>query len=204
MDNRYRTFLPCLIALLFLAASCAPRYGAHFAPGKTDNYAKAQKETVQTPLVAAESPAAEVAVDQRSLESGATEVIVEPAAPVASPEKAVSVELQQKAVLKELRKKLKGMSKAERKEFQQQVLHQLKEQQLAMQMAQGEEARFTPPPATNINMVLLAVVTFFIPPLGVFIHQGEINSKFWISLVLTLLLWLPGMIYSMLVIFDQI
>uniref|UniRef100_UPI0006850D23 YqaE/Pmp3 family membrane protein n=1 Tax=Cesiribacter andamanensis TaxID=649507 RepID=UPI0006850D23 len=52
--------------------------------------------------------------------------------------------------------------------------------------------------------MLLVIITILLPPLGVFLHQGEINAKFWISLLLTLLFYVPGLIYSLLVIFDVI
>jgi uncharacterized membrane protein YqaE (UPF0057 family) len=50
-------------------------------------------------------------------------------------------------------------------------------------------------------LVLLAIL---LPPLAVYLHQGEINSKFWISIILTLLFWIPGVIFAFLVIFDAV
>ncbi len=52
------------------------------------------------------------------------------------------------------------------------------------------------------NTVLLAILAILLPPLAVYLHQGEINNKFWISLLLTLLFWLPGVIYALIVIFG--
>jgi uncharacterized membrane protein YqaE (UPF0057 family) len=37
----------------------------------------------------------------------------------------------------------------------------------------------------------------------VYLHQGEINNKFWISLLLTLLFFLPGVIYALIVILGE-
>jgi uncharacterized membrane protein YqaE (UPF0057 family) len=54
------------------------------------------------------------------------------------------------------------------------------------------------------NKVLLVILALIIPPLAVYLHQNEINTKFWISLVLTLLFFLPGVIYSLLVVLDAI
>jgi uncharacterized membrane protein YqaE (UPF0057 family) len=42
----------------------------------------------------------------------------------------------------------------------------------------------------------IVLCAFFIPPLGVALAFG-ITDKFWICLILTLLFWLPGMIYAM-------
>lgn len=48
--------------------------------------------------------------------------------------------------------------------------------------------------------ILLVVLAILLPPLAVYLHQGEINNKFWISLVLTLLFWAPGVLYALLVV----
>jgi len=52
--------------------------------------------------------------------------------------------------------------------------------------------------------LLLVILAILLPPLAVYLHEGEINSKFWISLILTLIFWLPGMVYSLLVVLDEI
>ena len=50
---------------------------------------------------------------------------------------------------------------------------------------------------------LLAILAFFLPPVAVLLKVG-FTRHFWINLVLTLLLWMPGMIHAMLVVFDAI
>ena len=52
----------------------------------------------------------------------------------------------------------------------------------------------------NDNQTLAIIFAILIPPLGVYLYQNAITTKFWISLVLTLLFWLPGAIYSLLVV----
>ena len=52
--------------------------------------------------------------------------------------------------------------------------------------------------------ILYAIVAILLPPLAVYLHQGEINTKFWISLILSLIFWIPGVVYALLVIFDQV
>jgi uncharacterized membrane protein YqaE (UPF0057 family) len=52
------------------------------------------------------------------------------------------------------------------------------------------------------NTVLLAILCILLPPLAVYLHQGEINNKFWIALILTLLFWIPGVIYALIVVFG--
>ena len=48
--------------------------------------------------------------------------------------------------------------------------------------------------------ILLVILAILLPPLAVYLHQGTINNKFWISLVLTLLFFAPGVIYALLVV----
>jgi len=52
------------------------------------------------------------------------------------------------------------------------------------------------------ELALLLILAILLPPLSVFLKEGRINSRFWVSLLLTLLLWLPGVIYSIFVIFS--
>jgi uncharacterized membrane protein YqaE (UPF0057 family) len=52
--------------------------------------------------------------------------------------------------------------------------------------------------------ILLVVLAIILPPLAVYLHQGAINTKFWISLLLTLLFWIPGVIYALLVVLGVV
>jgi uncharacterized membrane protein YqaE (UPF0057 family) len=54
--------------------------------------------------------------------------------------------------------------------------------------------------SNGIPFFIIFLFAFFIPPVGVALMYG-ITDKFWICLVLTLLFWLPGMIYAMIQIF---
>ena len=56
------------------------------------------------------------------------------------------------------------------------------------------------PVAGTFLQVLFAIL---IPPLGVYLHEGEINKRFWIDLLLTLLFFLPGMIYALVVVLGE-
>lgn len=40
---------------------------------------------------------------------------------------------------------------------------------------------------TDTNIILQVLIALFIPPLAVYLHEGETNSKFWISVLLTVL-----------------
>lgn len=52
------------------------------------------------------------------------------------------------------------------------------------------------------NTLLLAILAILLPPLAVYLHENAINTKFWISLLLTLLFWIPGVIYALIVVLS--
>jgi uncharacterized membrane protein YqaE (UPF0057 family) len=65
----------------------------------------------------------------------------------------------------------------------------------------------------STNTLLLVIIAILIPPLAVYIHEGDINNKFWISVLLTILGYvifgfagilflgsLPGILYALYVI----
>ncbi len=54
----------------------------------------------------------------------------------------------------------------------------------------------------NTNTLLLAILAILLPPLAVYLHEDDINTKFWLSLLLTLLFWLPGVIYALFIILS--
>jgi uncharacterized membrane protein YqaE (UPF0057 family) len=55
----------------------------------------------------------------------------------------------------------------------------------------------------DTNTLLLCILAILLPPLAIYLKEGEINAKFWIGLLLTLLIWLPGVIYALLVILGS-
>ena len=85
----------------------------------------------------------------------------------------------------------KNMSRKERKATRKAVKKDLKES-----ISKFEEA-------SDLDLPLLIIITILIPPLGMFLHEGDITNRFWISLVLTLLFYFPGLIYSLIVILGE-
>ncbi len=55
----------------------------------------------------------------------------------------------------------------------------------------------------STNQVLLVILAIILPPLAVYLHEGVINNKFWLDLVLTILGFLPGIIYALIVILKK-
>ncbi len=50
--------------------------------------------------------------------------------------------------------------------------------------------------ADDLELVIYILLSFLLPPLAVFLLYG-ISTEFWISILLTLLLWLPGVVYAL-------
>lgn len=55
----------------------------------------------------------------------------------------------------------------------------------------------------STNTLLLVLIAILLPPLAVYLHEGEINNKFWIDLILTLLFYVPGLVYALIVILGD-
>jgi len=53
--------------------------------------------------------------------------------------------------------------------------------------------------SAKVEQVALIILAIFLPPLAVYLHQEEVNGKFWLSLILWFLFILPGVIYALLV-----
>lgn len=87
----------------------------------------------------------------------------------------------------------KNLSKKEKKEKAKEIKTELKALKAAKKAGNAAET----------NTLLLVILAILLPPLAVYLHQGEINKKFWISLLLTLLFWLPGVIYALIVILGN-
>ncbi len=89
-------------------------------------------------------------------------------------------------------KAFKSLSRAERRErirAAKDEIKAFKEQQKAGQ--------------ASTNTLLLVILALLLPPLAVYLHEGVINSKFWISLLLTLVFFIPGVIYALIVILGH-
>ena len=96
--------------------------------------------------------------------------------------------------VKEMLNSFKSLSRSEKKARFKEVKKELKSYKKLKK--EGKE-----PLADRTLIIILAII---LPPLGVYLYEGEINSKFWISLLLTLLFWLPGAIYSLLVVLGEV
>ena len=87
----------------------------------------------------------------------------------------------------------KHLSKKEKRSRVKEVKQELKAFKAARKA--GQE------PSTNT--ILLVILAILLPPLAVYLHEGTINKRFWISLLLTLLFWIPGVIYALIVVLGD-
>jgi uncharacterized membrane protein YqaE (UPF0057 family) len=84
-------------------------------------------------------------------------------------------------------KKMNLLEKLSFKFTQQQMKRELKKQS-------GSDA--------STNTLLLVILAILLPPLAVYLHENALNGKFWLSVLLTLLFWLPGVIYALIVVLN--
>lgn len=102
-------------------------------------------------------------------------------------------------------KELNSLSRHEKRSRIKEIKKAIKE--YTAQKKEGSEV--------STNTLLLIIIAILIPPLAVYIHEGEINNRFWISVLLTilgLLLFrfagvlflgsLPGIIYALYIILS--
>ena len=116
-----------------------------------------------------------------------------PVNPVAVPRVETPVTENPKDAIKSALADFKSLSRKERKERIREVKHELKEYNKMKRSGH----------APSTDQTLLIILAILLPPLAVYLHEGTINTKFWISLILTLLFFLPGIIYALVVVLNK-
>lgn len=112
-----------------------------------------------------------------------------PVAPVSEPP-AVNAE---NPTVKQALEDFKNLSAKEKKE-------RIKEAKKAIKKLKAEKKASKEPIASKGLQILFAIL---IPPVGILLHEGEINNRFWIGLLLTLLFYVPGLIYALIVVLED-
>lgn len=98
------------------------------------------------------------------------------------------------ATVKSALAEFKNLSKQDRKERLKEVRKQwklFKKEKKANKSAKVEE-------------VVLIILAILLPPLAVYLYEGEVNGRFWLSLLLWFCFILPGIIYALLVVTDSL
>lgn len=89
----------------------------------------------------------------------------------------------------------KHLSKAEKKE-------RIKEAKATIKQYKKDKRSGRTSGESDMSLFLLILITILLPPLGVYLHEGQINTKFWLAVVLTLLFYFPGLIYGLIVVLS--
>jgi len=100
------------------------------------------------------------------------------------------------AAVTDAMREFRSLSRVDRKMRIAQAKAALKEFKAQKRLAAKNAAADTP----STNTVLLVILAILLPPLAVGLHEGRINGKFWLDLLLTLLFFLPGVIYALIVV----
>lgn len=110
------------------------------------------------------------------------------------PPAAVKTEASVAAAKAEHAAKMAAMTPAEKRAYKKAQRKQVKAAIKAHKQAKKSGQ------AVSDDQLLIIIITILLPPLGVALYEGGITTKFWISLLLTLLFYIPGLIYSLLVV----
>ncbi len=85
------------------------------------------------------------------------------------------------------------MTRKEKREYRKAVQKQLKD----------EIREWGRSGSADTDTLLLVIIAILLPPLAMGIYEGGLTSRFWISLLLTLLFYLPGLIYTLVIILGE-
>jgi uncharacterized membrane protein YqaE (UPF0057 family) len=208
----YTFLFSCFMALIFMASCSSTKYGAHFQPSTHPSYAHEKQDNKQEPVLQAqEEEASSVITKEIATRSGAEEVQTDALPAIGSLKDLMALDmpakeelsLRQREVIAATKERLKNMTRKEkralRKEIRSIKLSDYSKNLPAYARDMGEMQA-----EGAVSTLLLVILAIILPPLAVFLHQGEINNKFWISLLLTLLFFVPGQIYSLLVVLGVI
>lgn len=206
----FLSFLLSLALVGFFSSCTSVKYGAHFQPSQnqqTINEKSDKAEDVQLAQeqeVSAEMPQA-VAVPAETQHKDASSAVASLAAVKAVPETPKTEDLtrRQAEMIKEVKERVQDLSRKEKRALRREVrkirLAEYTKDLPAYEKNEAEDIK----QESEVNILAL-IFAILLPPLGVFLHQGEINTKFWISLILTLLGYVPGQIYAVLVVLGVV
>lgn len=58
--------------------------------------------------------------------------------------------------------------------------------------------------SSNIHPIVFGLLAFFLPPLAVYLFHDSITDDFWLDVILTILVIVPGIVYAFLVVFADV
>lgn len=79
-------------------------------------------------------------------------------------------------------------------------LRQNLKEELRNARKQGRNMDRPAAPFADDMLIISVILAIIFPPLGVAVWESDITSHFWIALLLTILFWIPGLIYAIYII----
>lgn len=181
MNKLYNVLGIALLSVMVFSSCSKKKYTASFAPSKQ-----------RSAMVKVETPAPVIENEMASL----PEVVAGTGQVIAEVSPAPIMELTTESLKQQLAEApafTKQEQKAVKKQVRKIVMKKVKNQMFHKNSSDVK---------ASDNQVVALIVAIFIPPLGVWIHQRDITLDFWLSLLLWILGWVPGIVYAWLVILD--
>lgn len=118
-------------------------------------------------------------------------ISIQPASAVLRPiKKTADTEIISATEMEKAEKEWKEKSRKEKKEMKKQLRKDLKK------AAKNNQAK------GGVGKLLLILIAILAPPIAMLLYDG-LSGRFWLSLLLTILLYLPGLIYTLIVILED-
>lgn len=189
----------CIIVAVVLLTSCSPKYSAHFTHSDY-NYSSLKDHGIINHKV--NQAYEEYNIDDISIVESRGQYVEEEKSIKSKDDELNSkdlnvvgkdklTQLEQRPEKEVLTEKLQE----EKHDFSRAEKRVLKKELKGLLKAKFEED------AEGTDPVLLIILCFLLPPLAVYLVY-DVGTEFWISLILTLLGWLPGVIYSLIVVLS--
>lgn len=221
-----KNFILLSCSLLFLCFSCAPKYGAYFSKPTYDdnNYVNKVEFELSDKVIASIEPVKEPIVEDLAASDKALLSTIEPVIEAKNSEVEIveipqrnlsdknnlklipkadrnaTISSREEMILDALKIKLKSMTRADKKAFRKEVKHLAKSNNIEKLSTNYNINSQEDVNATDTNTLLLVILAILLPPLAVFLHEGEVNGTFWLNLLLTLLFIIPGIIHALVVV----
>jgi len=169
-----------LLSIVLLASCSAPKYTYNF--GSYD-YNAGKRKVAQAEVNNQNSVSA--LQEEQAAPLDLTASTVEGTTAVTEPGLAQSTQPEGQNLLSA---KYNELSKEEKKEFRKEVMHAAKQYAKAARKVEA-------PGDTDIPLWAYILFAIILPPLAVGLYEG-IHGPFWLSILLTILFWLPGVIFA--------
>ncbi len=196
---RIKSYLFIVIAAITFG--CATKYGAHFQRTSEHDKRFQQFDRINSNenllSIDEDIPVKTVIENEPNYNNDQTGA-------VASIRREVIISSPIKEYVKKYKQKIESVKEInlDNRSFNKEVRKARKELNKEIKSTIKREIKEAKKQGADDDYILMMVLAFLIPPLGVGLTYG-ITNEFWISLILTLLFWLPGAIYSLIMVHQH-